>query len=304
MQQFLLLGHDQPLFGSQGNRVLSLLVGVVGLLQCRIHRVHLCRNLGSRRMAHTAMALIRPQKKITCWTGDIVLSVASHALRGSLSGHPRFVGTLQIILFRLCMALPTDVGHLLIAGRGSTVFPVTCRAGGCPQVLVLKHRHTVDTLLIQLILVGGDAIGIHQSLVCVTAGTHRRLVGGIDLRGGIGHLEDAMPVMAVKAGSNVSIALQERLSMLALPILIQLVGRQIKRPHQVYPRMARAAQARNAVLGQRPQVSCFGGHGLPGIRLGGIPAMAAHAAHTLRCVHTLGPIRRDPGVFATQALVA
>jgi hypothetical protein len=158
----------------------------------------------------------------------------------------------------------------------------------------------MDALLIQLKLVGGDAVGCHQLFIRVAARAHGRLVAGIDLGSRIGSFEDPVPVVAVKAGGDVGIPLEERLAVLALPVLIELVGRQVKGAHEIDAGVARATEAGNTILGERAQIPCFGRHGSLFVCLRGIATVTAHTANTLGGVDTLFPVVCDLGVLAAQ----
>ena len=81
----------------------------------------------------------------------------------------------------------------------------------------------MDTFLVHLILIGGNAIGCHQCLIRMTAPTHSRFVAWIDLGSRVRDLERAMPAVTVKAGGDVRVTFQKRLAVHALPILAELV---------------------------------------------------------------------------------
>ncbi len=180
------------------------------------------------------MALLGPYKEIPRRGRDVMATVTSDAARGRLHDHPAAVRTLRVIVLCGRVTLAAHVSHLLKARWSSAVLPVARGACRGSEVLILKQRQTMDAFLVQIVLVRGDSIGFHEVDVGVTAGAHRGLVAGIDIGAWIGGFENAMSAVTVETSGDVGVTLQKCLSVLALPVLIQLVRRQVKGPHQVH----------------------------------------------------------------------
>jgi hypothetical protein len=138
------------------------------------------------------------------------------------------------------MTLPAHVYRLGIARKGSSMAAVTGRAGGSLQVPLLQEGNTVDTFSIQIVLVGGNAIGFHALFIGVAVGTGGWQVGQIDIRGGVIDLLGGMPIVTIVAGGRVLVPLGQTLAVHALFVIAQLINWKLIGMHPLRVSVTRA----------------------------------------------------------------
>ena len=76
----------------------------------------------------------------------------------------------QVMVLRCGVATAADVGYLGEAGWGRPMSAVTRGAVRRSKILVVEQGMTMDTLLVEVELVGRNIVGSHQLLVGMTTG--------------------------------------------------------------------------------------------------------------------------------------
>jgi hypothetical protein len=176
------------------------------------------------------------------------------------------------------MALPADKGDGRDLRRQSAVIPVALIADRRGEVFLFEKGAGVNALPVLVDLIDGNAVGLHVVLAGVAAAAGLRDVPGEGRGlGKIGGL-NPMNAMAVCADGDIGIALPQKLTMFACPILLELIHPYvgIEPPHIIRAGMAGAAELRDPRFLRRPLKRLV--FGQPHVILKRIAAMAVLAA--------------------------
>ena len=180
--------------------------------------------------------------------------MTGHTLGGKLV-LPVGVRAFQVMVLRSAVAATADIGHLLKARRRSAVSTVACGAVRRPKILVVEQGMAVDTLLVEIELIGGNLVRSHQLLVGVTLGAHGGHVGRIDAGSRVIGPEDFVATVTIETGRYILIPFGQAQAVNTFSIFGILIGGQVELAHPGHIGMTPGAQSGDVGLGRYTDIA-------------------------------------------------